>query len=300
MASARSVMPMLVEAEREKGSVIRGMLHRRRRSRASGNQRARAQGITFRGGLDRLAHRLAEVLGERVRTNAGVVAIRDSGGACEVSLQGGEVIAVERVVVATEPHIAASLVRWMPGAETVAEDLRSIPAADIAVVGLAFRRSQVRHPLDGFGYLVGPGNSGPVLGCLFRSSIFPHTAPAGSVLLTCFLGGAVHGIRGSTDGELVARARRSLGETLGIEGDPVKTFSVRWVGGLSQFNRGHALKRERVERWSAGGRVSIISSGVLGAPLPRCIEAGRAEAQRLAGLLAPDGAGSKERICVPA
>jgi protoporphyrinogen/coproporphyrinogen III oxidase len=296
----RSVLPMLVEAEKARGSVIRGFIHRRRQARKTGKKASSPQGITFRGGLERLPARLAETLASRIRTGTAVDSLRLGSSDCEVTLQSGEVLTVDRVVIATETSVAAKLVRALPGGVDVAMDLLAIPSSDVAVVGLAYPRTQVRHPLDGFGYLVGPGNTGPMLGCLFRSSIFPASAPDGSVLLTCFLGGALHDIRREPDDRLVQIAREEMSRRVGAQGRPSKVFCIRWNQALPQANRGHARRRERIESWARQGRVSIISSGVYGAPLPKCIETGRAEAQRLASIQSPVAISSEDQICVPA
>lgn len=297
---ARSVLPMLVEAEQAKGSVIRGLIAKRRQSKPAGGKRPRTQGISFKGGLERLPARLKDVLGARVRTGAQVVSIRGGDAGCEVTLASGEVLAADHVVISTETAVAAGLVRDLPHGPEVAADLAAVPASDVAVVGLAYRRSQVQHPLDGFGFLVGPGNSGPMLGCLFRSSIFPDSAPRDRVLLVSFLGGALHDIRNESDDRLVKVVREELAAKLGSKGDPERVFFVRWKQALPQANRGHSTLRARIESWSHRGRVSIISSGVYGAPIPKCIETGRTEAERIAAAISTGALQSENRACVPA
>jgi len=67
-----------------------------------------------------------------------------------------------------------------------------------SVLALGFRRDQLSHPLDGFGFLVPEVERRRVLGAVFSSSLFPERAPAGHVMLTVFVGGTrdpdlVHG-----------------------------------------------------------------------------------------------------------
>jgi oxygen-dependent protoporphyrinogen oxidase len=283
---ARSVLKQLVAAEEQAGSVIRGMLQARRRNRRSGERKRPARSITFRGGLAALSQRLAMELGPRIRTHARVVAVERDEGACLVRLAGGETIACGRVVVASETGIAAGLVEELPGGGPIAADLRAIRSSGVAVVGLAYPRSAVAHPLDGFGFLAGPGSEGPVLGCLFRSTIFPHTAPEGMALLVCFLGGARHDLSGVSDAAVVELARAELAARVGASGHPARVFFRRWAEAIPQSVQGHAQRVRRIVSWSCDSRVSIVSSGVFGAPLPLCIAAGRAEAERLAPLVA--------------
>ena len=282
---ARSVLKKLVAAEDNTGSVIRGMIRARRHGRKPGEPRRPMTSITFRGGLSALPFAVAKVLGERVRTGSRVQRIDPSGDGCRLALDDGQTVDCSRVAIASETSVAAGLVETLPRGAEIAADLRAIPSSGVAVVGFAFERSAVAHPLDGFGFLSGPGTKGPLLGCLFRSSIFPETAPKGSVLLVCFLGGARHDLSALSDDRIVQTARTELNTLLGIAGEPRRVFFQRWAQAIPQFVQGHAERAKRITRWSADSPVSVISSGVHGVALPLCIATGRSEADRLASAL---------------
>src|SRR5205823_6047134 len=125
-------------------------------------------------------------------------------------------------------------------------------------------------------------------GCLFRSSVFPHSTPPGKVLLSAFIGGAMHPNCADMDeGALVLLARRELEAKLGARGLPEDVFVRRWPGAIPQYNRGHSALRAMAERWAR--RVSIVGSALTGVSLNDCVTAGRAEAQRLATRLDQSG-----------
>lgn len=67
-----------------------------------------------------------------------------------------------------------------------------IQYAPVAVVALGFKREQLDHKLDGFGFLVPTReNRDGLLGVSFSSSIYPdRTAREGDVLLTAYVGGS--------------------------------------------------------------------------------------------------------------
>lgn len=286
---AASSLRKLFEAEQHSGgSVIRGLIGLRRGAPKSDRPRPKTKSITFRGGLQALPERVAENLGaERVRVETAVASIRVDGDECVVRTGDGEEIACDRVVLACEPPAAAPLVRPLHGGEAVATDLEAIEISCVSVVGLAFRRQDVAHPLDGFGYLAGPGATGPVLGCLFRSSIFPHAAPAGEVLLAAFVGGARYDVRGVSEGEILAMTTKEVSARLGIAARPTRTFVRRWPAAIAQANQGHAARRRRIAAWSGSNPVSVVSSAVFGVSLNDCIVSGQAEAERIAASLAP-------------
>ena len=99
----------------------------------------------------------------------------------------------------------------------------------VTLLALGFDRSAIRHPLDGFGFLVPGDEESPVLGVQFISSVFPGRAPAGKVLLSCFIGG-------SRQPELAALPQEALTHTvvqaltplLGIAAPPELVHVVRY------------------------------------------------------------------------
>lgn len=287
---AASVLPSLVEAERARGSVIRGMIARKREQRAAGTPRLPMRSITFRGGLESLPRQVASRLGDRLLLNSPVRAIREgAAGGCEVELGTGETISCERVVLAMGARAVARLIGSMPGKDSapdIVASLLALTSASLAVVGLLYDRAAIPHPLDGFGYINGPGSNSPVLGCLFRSSVFPHAAPAGTALLACFVGGARHPQAVSmTEDQLVRVMRAELGHRLGAGGEPRAVFLQRWPDAIPQYNVGHSRVRDAVADWSAGRRLSVVGSALTGVSLNDCVTAGRAEADRLSATM---------------
>jgi oxygen-dependent protoporphyrinogen oxidase len=290
---ARSVFPELVEAEERRGSVVRGMLAARRRAQRERGTAARHGSITLRRGLGSLARGLGEALGEDLRLNAPVAAIEEWADGCRVTLASGGVVRCERVVLSGEPRSAAALLKDVPDSAFIRRDLEGIDHAGLIVVGLGFPRSAVAHPLDGFGYLAGPGAEGPVIGSMFRSSLFPHSAPSGACLIVSFVRAHDRGHLVS-DAEAGALARAALAQRLGVRGEPSEVFVSRWERAIAQPRPGHDAMRRRVVGWSERGRVSVISSAVHGVSLPKCAATGLAEGSRVARLVegshAPTGA----------
>ena len=89
---------------------------------------------------------------------------------------------------AAPAHCTDEIDLGFEGAERL-KTLASIPHPPVAVVALGFRREEVIHPLDGFGFLVPEVERKHVMGVIFSSTVFPGRAPEGHVLLTAFVGG---------------------------------------------------------------------------------------------------------------
>ncbi len=285
---ARAILAKLVEAEESEGSVIRGLLYPNEKPSGARGASLPMRCITFRGGLGALPARLAQLLGSRILTDTGVTRIRTTSRGCVVRNPGDATQPPARcAVIATPPHDAARLLNDIRGAETIGTGLAGSSACQPcapSVVGLD--RKSIDHPLDGFGYLRGPHTPGPVLGCLFRSSVFPHAAPKGKALLTAFIGGvefpeAAH----EPDAILANLAHEELAKRIGISSAPEEVFIRRWIGAIPQPNLGYSKLREMVGVWSSHSPVSVVGSAITGLSLNDCVGAGRAEAERLAAAL---------------
>jgi oxygen-dependent protoporphyrinogen oxidase len=245
--SIRSAFPQLYEAEKTTGSIVRGML-RLEKSKKSPRERPTLQ--TFRQGNETLVRALATQLGPALLTNAKVSQItRQNDGLFLLGLErntGTESLSTQSLILATPTNIAGAL---SPLDSSFAAPLNSIEYASVAVVSLGYRKSDVGHSLDGFGFLV-PRSAGlRVLGCVWNSSLFPGRAPEEHALLTSFVGGATDPSAAKLQpAELASLVHRELSPLLSIKADPVFSNTAIWPRALPQYNLGHA---DRLARLSA-------------------------------------------------
>jgi oxygen-dependent protoporphyrinogen oxidase len=243
--SMRHAMPRLFALEREHGSVLRGVLARRRAARAVGGAPPAPAGrsVSFPDGMGEIPSTLAARLGDRMHTTAPVQAIMRDGTGWTVRVGGAET-RYDAVVCATPAHAFGGLRLEGDGGGRLAE-LAAIPYAPIAVVVLGFRRDEVVHPLDGFGVLVPAVERRRLLGVLFSSTLFPGRAPGGCVTLTAFVGGARQpGLAALDSDELVTLVRGELDDLLGARGQPTFRRVVTWPRAVPQYVLGY-------ERWLA-------------------------------------------------
>lgn len=240
--SARAALPALARLEEEHGSFFRGAL---------ALARARSPGAplcTLAGGMGELAASAAALLGDHLRP-AAAHAIEAAPGGFLVRTDG-EALAARAVVLAAPAHAAAGLVGPLDGAAAGA--LLAIPYAPVAVVGLGYRRDQVAHPLDGYGFLARRGEGLSVLGALFESTLFPGRAPESHVLVRALLGGALDpGRLAEPDEALAGRARADLERVLGAAGPPMHQAVIRWPRGIPQLTVGHLGRVETARRLEA-------------------------------------------------
>jgi len=105
----------------------------------------------------------------------------------------------------------------------------------IATVTLAYRREDVPHPLDGFGFVVPHTERRALLAATFSSLKYPGRAPDGMLLIRAFVGGALRPeLVELDDAALVAAVRRELADLLGVRAEPQLTTLARWRRAMPQ------------------------------------------------------------------
>ncbi len=251
--SARSTMPALVRFETENGSVLRGVLARKRNVAVDSNRPnavdlGRPRGpVSFAGGNATLLEALAHSLFGHAYENARVTRIDQRGAGFTLECQGlpeGKIDAAQVIIATSAPSAAALLEPIEPEA---ARALREIEYAPIAQVALTYLKANVAAPLDGFGFLACRGEGVRVLGAVWNSVLFPDRAPSDELLCTAFLGGSLDpSITECSDEELARIAHADLAKIMRISDvRPHVLAGFRWNEGIPQYTLGH---RGRVER----------------------------------------------------
>ena len=244
-------IPRYIKADREERSII-GMLKSRQRDMdAAGEQKGTRAMVGFDGGLRTLIDTLAAAIGDRLICNAPAESIRRVGEFYRVRHARGEVEA-SAVVTAIAPGPSARLLGpCVPG---IAPELGAVEMTGLGVVHLGFRRQDVDHSLDGFGFLLPKTERiEPLLGCIWASSIFTDAAPDGQVLVRAIIGGTrwPDAMRWS-EAQLIERAHDALKPVLGFTGEPVLTQACYWPGAVPVYRPGHLARVKRVENLLAG------------------------------------------------
>jgi oxygen-dependent protoporphyrinogen oxidase len=281
--SLTATMPRFIELERRERSIILGLRRASRQAPLPGTSGARwSLFVTLADGMEQLVTTLAG------RLPAGAVALKQRVSGLQrvgdrwrvVTAEGGRFDA-DRVVVATEAYAAARLVRYLDPA--LATLLEEIPYASAATVSLGYRRGDVPHALDGFGFVVPRREGRALLAGTFSSVKYPGRAPLGHVLIRGFLGGVLNAaILDEDDIALVTRAREELHAALGITGEPVLTRLHRWPASMPQYRVGHVDRVETIERVLAGlAGIRMAGAAYRGVGIADCVRSGEAAAEQL-------------------
>ncbi len=272
--SLAATMPRFLEMERAHRSLILALWRASRRVQGVSGARW-SLFVTFAGGMEELVRALAGRLPPgSARLSARVVGLRREGERWRVGLADGSGLDADAVIVAAEAHQAARMVRSLDLA--LAHLLEAIPYASSATITLAYRRDEIRHPLDGFGFVVPRLERRPILACTFSSVKYPGRAPAGHALLRVFVGGAQDGgVLEEDDERIVAAVRGELGELLGITAPPLLTRLHRHPASMPQYQVGHLTTVEAIERRLKGHPGLALAGGAYrGVGISDCVHSG--------------------------
>jgi protoporphyrinogen/coproporphyrinogen III oxidase len=277
--SVQHAFPKLHALEQQHGSLIRGALKRRR---AKGDPGGRI--FSFPDGLGELPAAIARTLRTAVRLRTTVKSIRRTRDAWEIVSECGGLLTSETyaaVVCALSADALAAL-----GIEGVSLGgglnlLREIEHPPVVSILTGFKRTDVRHPLDGFGVLVPEVERRRILGTLFSSTLFAGRAPDDHVALTTFVGGTRHPpLANLDDRDLLRVVQEELAHLVGTSAAPVFTAIQRWPRAIPQYAMGY-------QRFKAAmANLEIAAPGLLiggnardGISLANCIASGQRMAE---------------------
>jgi len=285
--SISSTFPMFPEMERAYGGLLRGMIRKKRQStKASSQKTATSMFMTLEGGLGQLSEAIVDRLPPRsLRLNCRVKSVSPLGYGYRVALRDGTYLLADDVIFATPSYVTAELVEAMDPA--LAGLLRSIPYVSTATVSLGFRRGQIHHPLNGFGFIVPATEPRRITACSWSSQKFTHRAPEDCVLLRVFAGGALaERNAGLDDASLLQLAREELRTIMGIEATPVVARVFRWPRAHPQYEVGHGARVTAIETaLQAHPRLHLAGAAYRGSGIPDIIQNAMNAAMNIAAKL---------------
>src|SRR5215472_199520 len=236
----------------------------------------------FARGMEELVRALASRLpADTIHLGRRVTSVTREGMGWRLGMADGTAVNAERVIIATESHHAARMLRYTdPGLSHL---LEGITYASSATVTLGWRRSDIPHPLDGFGFVVPRAERRSIIACTFSSVKYAGRAPEGFALLRGFVGGALN--ESALDGDddtLIQVARTELGEILGIQAPPLLSRVSRHPKAMPQYHVGHLARADAIEGClRAHPGLALAGGAYRGVGIADCIRSGEDAAARL-------------------
>ena len=243
--SLAATFPKMVELERCYGGLFRALLKRRGENK-NGPAGPAGRLHTFRKGMGELTDALAARLEESIKTDCEAISLKWANHRFQIHHRQGSLDA-DGVILACPSYEAARIIGDL--SHDVSSKIRDIPFAWVDVVCHAHQRTDVSHPLDGFGVLIPRNQSIRSLGTLWCDSIFPGQAPANHHLLRTILGGACDPDIGRLSIEqLHDQAHDDHRRLMHVSGKPCFKREFRHPKGIAQYTVGHQTRVAATEQ----------------------------------------------------
>ncbi|TAN61707.1 protoporphyrinogen oxidase [bacterium] len=254
--SVRSSFPKFVSLEQEHGSLIRGMIKRMEllkkthKPSQESAQKKTTMFITLKNGLSTLTSELQARLTAspytNIKTNTAVASVAKKNGLYSLALKDGSGMEADSIIICSPAYVAAELLKGFDSELT--EKLLTIPYVSTATISLGFKKADIKHPLNGFGFVVPKTEGRKIMAASWTSVKFKYRAPDDSVLIRCFVGGAKDAdLVSLSDEEMLKMVRIELKETMGITAEPVITRIYRWFNSMPQYTVGHEGRIKLIE-----------------------------------------------------
>ncbi len=269
--SVKHAFPKLYQIEQESGSLTKGFIKRA----VSGNKEdtIKTRLISFSNGLQELPDTLLKSIG-KIHLDTEVERVQRNQEGWEIQAGGFRFGAFDKLILNIPLyHFSEQFINGGAGILDICQIAEYPP---LSVVMTGYESSQVRHPLDGFGFLVPENENRQILGSLFNSTLFPGRAPKEKVLITSFVGGSRQPELAKLDSDRIKKlVTGELKDLLSIEGEPLFFDHVFWPNSIPQYTVQYERVYEAVEyleRQHSGLKIAGNFRG--GIALPDCIANG--------------------------
>ena len=276
--SARTLFPKLWTAAQQGSSLVQYL-----KSRKGGGT---PKVLTFRGGIQTLTDALWKRIEPRitfVRERVVGITQQDQVEFQITTAQGGNYTCHNVVLSLAGKHLA-TLVEPLSG--NVSKILSGVPYASLAMCHVSVRDDAVKLR-KAFGVLFPGGMKHHLLGVMYKSIIFPDTAPVGRQLLSIVFGGAQAGDFNPSEQELQVGVHEILQEYFTTS---LQTADLHWLGArlwkeaIPQLSVGHYRKIAQIDALETE-RKGLVVCGVDrgGVGVADRISAGIRAVERLVG-----------------
>ncbi|MCX4584780.1 protoporphyrinogen oxidase [Streptomyces sp. NBC_01481] len=281
--SMRAAVPQLFEAAKTHDSLLDGV--RDIQAKASAQQAAGPVFMGIEGGIGMLPGAVADAVrarGGEILLETPVLGMTRGAGGWEIRTDE-TVIAADAVVLATPAWSASALLA--SECPAAAAELGQVEYASMALVTMAFRRTDLSGMPDGSGFLVPPVDGHTIKASTFSTRKWgwvDQASPDLFVLRTSIgrYGEEEHLHR--EDAELVGVSLSDLGEATGLAARPVATEVTRWIGGLPQYPVGHLTRVARIrEEVAKLPGLRVCGAAYDGVGIPACIASARRAADEI-------------------
>lgn len=272
----KQAFPKLWDIERKYRSIILGMFKKSKEEDNPNLKKARL--ISYHEGMEELVRNLSSSLNDEIFLRHSVQKIFPAKNRWGITFKNESDEIINEIfdeVYSTIPSHKIPSIDWSGIKEH--EDIKKLSSAPhfpLALVYLGFKKEDIKHPLDGFGFLVPEVENLKILGTLFSSTLFPGRAPDGQILLTTFVGGERNpDLANLPDTSILSLVKNELSRLLQINGEPTFFEIKKWKNAIPLPDQGMEERKKVAENLSIKNPGLFFRGGHLnGVSLPNCLD----------------------------
>jgi len=204
--SAPAAFPLVVNLEKEYGSLFKGMLAKKKKEAGPGGVL-----MSFKEGVSAFIEKLSTNLDINIIKDVDIKSLQKKDKEFIV-ISDNLKMHFDRVILSTPAYSAANILKEL--APNLSKELENIEYSPISIVATGYEN--LPHDLNGFGLLATTRAKKSVLGVLWDSSIFDDRAKDGKKLLRAMIGGQRSpNLALKDEEELKELALKGIKETMG-------------------------------------------------------------------------------------
>jgi len=263
----KEAFPKIYELEQEHGSLFKALF------KLKGKKSGMPKGTltSFEGGMSIVINALAERYKDHILLDQEIKTISSRENQYIVYSNNTQYVADE-LYLSTPAYVTSSLLNSID--PSLAEDLKNITYAPMAVVGLVFSKDAFRESPKGFGYLIPSLEKKEILGVLFDSNIFPDRCSEDKMMFRIMIGGMRHlDILKKSKEALIQLALKEIQAQFTVTKPPEEEFFTAWPKAIPQYDAQYVDIKSRMEQKLTNFlKLHIVSNYYGGVAFNDCIE----------------------------
>jgi oxygen-dependent protoporphyrinogen oxidase len=252
-------------------------------SRANRDTQKMTYFMSFRNGMQTLPQACADYIGkDSIRFGAAVKAVEPKGKGYTLALESGEKIDADHVMLASASYDAAEMVMGFDA--NLAAQMNKIEWSSSATVSIAFRKEDVKAPLNGFGFIVPRVEGRRINAATFSSIKWSFRAPDDHILIRGFVGGGHHEelVHELDDAGMTNMILEELDTILGLKANAEFSKVYRWFKGMPKYTVGHLDRISMIERaLAAHPGLHLIGCSYKGIGIGDCVHEAQIAAEKI-------------------
>ncbi|ANQ48539.1 protoporphyrinogen oxidase [Flammeovirga sp. MY04] len=263
----KASFPSLYEAEHKHGSIIKGMIKKRKENKENGVPTERRTAYSFKEGNFSFIKKLAVQV--NIKSSFTVKNILKEEQYFTIEGES-ETLQFDHVVIASDIYSSSSFLKGL--LPTVANKIENIVAPPMCVVHSVYSKDAVKNAPIGFGGLNPRLEKTFTAGSIWTSCIFPNRTPQGEAMITSFVGGMQNPEKTNlSEDELKEGVAHELNSTLNIEGQPIYQKVFKWEKAIPQYSYDIVELWEEMNKNEIDG-LHFTTNWKGGIAVPECID----------------------------